>query len=72
VLYKPLRKSADTNLCNALDGNVTMLIWLGKQYLGQGDQAHLEIDVTKLSEEGLEAIVRGEMPSSQSHAASLA
>jgi hypothetical protein len=47
----------------ALDGNITMLIWLGKQYLGQRDQAYVEIgDVTKLSDEELQAIVRGEIP----------
>ena len=42
-----------------------MLIWLGKQYLGQTDQSYVDIvDVTKLSDEELEAIVRGEIPSS--------
>jgi hypothetical protein len=47
----------------ALDGNITMLIWLGKQYLGQRDQVYVEIgDVTKLSDEELEGIVRGEIP----------
>jgi hypothetical protein len=47
----------------ALDGNITMLIWLGKQYLGQRDQAYVEIgDVTKLSDDELKAIVRGEIP----------
>ena len=49
----------------ALDGNITLLIWLGKQYLGQTDQSYVDIvDVTKLSDEELEAIVRGEIPSS--------
>jgi hypothetical protein len=47
----------------ALDGNATMLIWLGKQYLDQRDQAYVEIgDVTKLSDDELQAIVRGEIP----------
>ena len=27
---------------NAQDGNVTMQIWLGKQYLGQSDKRHIE------------------------------
>jgi hypothetical protein len=26
----------------AEDGNVTMLIWLGKQFLGQKDQRHID------------------------------
>src|SRR5216684_1825751 len=28
---------------SALKGNVTMMIWLGKQYLGQSDQGRLEV-----------------------------
>ncbi len=32
----------------ALRGNATMLIWLGKQYLGQADQAQLKIDSTEV------------------------
>lgn len=30
----------------ATGGNPTMLIWLGKQYLGQKDQVAIEADVT--------------------------
>jgi hypothetical protein len=46
----------------AMDGNITMLIWLGKQYLGQREQAYVEIgDVTKLSDEELEGIVAGKI-----------
>jgi hypothetical protein len=42
-----------------------MLIWLGKQYLGQREQSYLDIDVDvkKLSDEELEAVARGEIPS---------
>jgi hypothetical protein len=49
----------------ALDGNITMLIWLGKQYLGQTEARYLDIDVDvkKLSDEELEALARGEIPS---------
>ena len=44
----------------ALDGNITMFIWLGKQYLGQREQALIEtINVGKLSHEELEGIARG-------------
>jgi hypothetical protein len=47
----------------ALDGNITMLIWLGKQYLGQREHQYIELgDLSKLSDEQLEAIVRGEIP----------
>src|SRR5882757_7160429 len=28
---------------SALKGNVTMMIWLGKQYLGQSDQGRIEV-----------------------------
>ena len=34
----------------ALAGNVTLLIWLGKQMLGQSDKSQLEIDDKSLSE----------------------
>lgn len=36
-----------TQVASAMDGNVTMQIWLGKQYLGQRDQ--VEIDDHRLS-----------------------
>ena len=38
-LKKRLRKA---QLDSALGGNATMLIWLGKQYLGQVDKAELQ------------------------------
>jgi hypothetical protein len=35
----------------ALDGNITMLIWLGKQYPGQREQNYVDIaDVTAHSD----------------------
>lgn len=36
----------------------TMLIWLGKQYLGQRDKADLDVDVTKLSDDELRALAK--------------
>ena len=36
----------------------TMLIWLGKQYLGQRDKSDLDVDVTKLSDDQLSAITK--------------
>jgi hypothetical protein len=44
----------------AEDGNVTMLIWLGKQFLGQKDQHHVVGD-HKLELRSRAASVRGEM-----------
>lgn len=35
-------KLRDIQLRAAMSGNVTMLIWLGKQYLGQTDKQELE------------------------------
>lgn len=43
-------------------GNVTMLIWLGKNDLGQKDQASLDItrrDITDLTDEELERVASG-------------
>ena len=31
----------------AMQGDKTMLVWLGKQYLGQTDKRHLEQDITQ-------------------------
>jgi hypothetical protein len=31
----------------ALEGNVVMLIWLGKQYLGQKDESKMELAIPK-------------------------
>lgn len=36
---------------SALKGNVTMMIWLGKQYLGQSDQGRLEIQPLPAADE---------------------
>ena len=30
----------------AMDGNVTMLVWLGKQYLGQTDKQEMTSEIT--------------------------
>jgi hypothetical protein len=32
-----------TQVAKALDGNVSMLIWLGKQYLGQSDRQQVDL-----------------------------
>ncbi len=41
---------------NALGGNATMQIWLGKQYLGQSDKTeHIVKDTSKMSDAELEA-----------------
>jgi hypothetical protein len=32
----------------AMSGNVSMLIWLGKQHLGQSDKAENTIDISKI------------------------
>jgi hypothetical protein len=41
-----------------------MLIWLGKQYLGQREASYLDIvDIKKLSDKELESLARGEIPS---------
>ena len=32
----------------AMSGNVSMLIWLGKQHLGQSDKAENAIDISKI------------------------
>lgn len=44
------------------EGNVTMMIWLGKQMLGQTDQNYLKVDLDRLSDEELEAIAAGRLP----------
>lgn len=55
-----LRK-AQINL--ALRGNASMLIWLGKQYLGQRDRHDVYTeDLSELSDEELRAIVNGASP----------
>ena len=48
----------------ALDGNITMLIWLGKQQLGQTDKRHIEQEIThkksvaELSDEELMQVIQ--------------
>ena len=47
----------------ALRGNVAMLIWLGKQYLGQSDKQEVterKIDYSTLTDEELEALASAE------------
>lgn len=47
----------------AKEGNPTMLIWLGKNRLGQRDQmVNFNIDLGKLDDEQLERIAAGEDP----------
>ena len=47
----------------ALGGNIAMLIWLGKQYLGQSEKQEIverKIDFTTLSTEELETLAAAE------------
>jgi len=49
----------------AMAGNVTMLIWLGKQQLSQTDRAehmveHLNLDVSTLTDDQLARLAKGE------------
>ena len=37
----------------AMDGNPTMLVWLGKQYLGQSDKIEQRQEVTTIDHGGL-------------------
>lgn len=47
----------------AESGNATMLIWLGKNILGQRDEVHnYNIDLTPLTDEQLEHLAAGEDP----------
>jgi hypothetical protein len=48
----------------AMAGNVTMLIWLGKQHLGQQDRSalDLDLDLTKCTNEQLDRLEAGEDP----------
>ena len=41
------------------DGNITMLIWLGKQYLGQKEKHDKEVDNELIAEKILKAIAEG-------------
>jgi len=59
-LHKSLRRK-QTEV--ALSGNVTMLIWLGKNMLGQMDRQQVEslaLDVSKLDDEQLARLVKGD------------
>lgn len=48
----------------AMDGNATMLIWLGKQRLGQSDRHEYRIgNLDQLSDDELKRIAAGEVPS---------
>ena len=57
-----LRKQYEVGV---IDGNITMLIWMGKQYLGQADKNTLEIDdrrtAEQLTDEELNQIIRGRL-----------
>jgi len=47
----------------ALEGNVGMLIWLGKQELGQIDESRVRVgDLSRFSDEELEQIAAGKLP----------
>jgi len=47
----------------ALSGNATMMIWLGKQHLGQADQSKIQVgDLNALSDQELEALAAGRAP----------
>jgi len=55
-------KLRDLQLKKAMDGNVVMLIWLGKQYLGQSDKQDISTQhrfpqIDDLSDAELEAII---------------
>lgn len=57
---------------NAELGNVTMQIWLGKQRLGQTDRQEVKQEVevrhvTEMTDEELEAVVRGTSAPSTTH-----
>jgi len=43
-----LRKQYEVGIT---DGNVTMLIWMGKQHLGQADKNAVEINDTRTAEQ---------------------
>jgi hypothetical protein len=46
----------------ALSGNATMMIWLGKQYLGQADQSKVQVgDLNALTDQELEALAAGKV-----------
>jgi hypothetical protein len=47
----------------AMEGNPTMLIWLGKQHLDQTDVSRVQVDdLSKLSDDELAALAAGKLP----------
>jgi hypothetical protein len=47
----------------AMEGNVTMLIWLGKQELGQYDESRIRVgDLNRYSDEELAMLAQGKVP----------
>lgn len=47
----------------AVAGNATMLIWLGKQMLGQADEQRVRVgDLTQMSDDELKALAAGKLP----------
>jgi hypothetical protein len=54
-------KLRDLQLKSAMSGNVTMLIWLGKQYLGQKDQTETNNNISETELESLKAVAKREM-----------
>jgi AraC-like DNA-binding protein len=48
----------------AEEGNPTMLIWLGKQHLGQADESRIKVgNLDDLSDDELKALASGKVPS---------
>lgn len=50
----------------ALEGDKTMLVWLGKQYLGQSDRADYRVNLDELSDDELAALAAGRQPDGSS------
>jgi len=47
----------------AMDGNPTMLIWLGKQHLGQADETRIKIGkLDEMTDAELKALADGKVP----------
>lgn len=47
-----------TQFQTALNGNVTMQIWLGKQYLGQADKSEVNSTIRKVEVEWLDPLAK--------------
>lgn len=54
-------KLRDLQLAQANKGNVTMLIWLGKQYLGQTDKTETDSTLNVQEAEALKSLVKAEI-----------